>query len=112
MGKYCAKALLDDSIKPSPQYIKIFGPRLYSSLDVKYAIESVTGKKGELVTIPREGLAEYWAKHIPKEHVQEFVDFSTCQLADGIAATDYGYGEDTIRSETELTDYLRSVNPQ
>lgn len=112
VGKYCAKTLLDETVKPSPHYVKIFGPRLYSSLDIKDAIETVTGKKGELIIIPKEGLAEYWAKLVPAKHVQEFVDYSTCQLADGIAAPDYVYGDDTVRCEIELVDDLRGMASQ
>lgn len=109
MGEYCAEALLDASPRPTPQYVKLFGPRFYSSLDVKKAIEEVTGREGTMVTIPPEGLAEYFAKELPAEYVQEFVEFMKAQLSGGIIERDYGYGEDTILGKVELVDGLRDI---
>lgn len=108
VGEYCAKILLNQ-IKPGLGPVEVFGPRLYSPLDVKKAIETISGKKGELITVEKDALPEWWAKVVPESYVQEFVDFTTCQLAGGIAAGDYGYTDTTVRCETELIDGLRGM---
>lgn len=109
VAAYCAKALLDHSRRPSPQYVRIFGPRLHSSLDVKKALEEVTGKEGTLITIPPEGLAEFFAKELPAPYVQDFVELITAQLPGGISEGEYEYRDDTVRGEVELLDGLRGI---
>ncbi|KAL1855369.1 hypothetical protein Daus18300_011087 [Diaporthe australafricana] len=109
IGECCAKTLLREPTGQGLLDVKLLGPRLYSSLDIKDAIESVTGKKGRLVTIPRGGLADYWAKLIPEAYVQEFVDFTTAQLSGGTIAQDHVYLEDTIRCKRDLVDDLREM---
>ena len=109
VAAYCAKALLDKTPRPSPHYVRIFGPRLYSSLDVKTALEEVVGKGGKLVTIPPEGLAGYFEKELPEMYVPDFVEFMTAQLPGGIAESEYEYREDTYRGEVELLDGLRGI---
>ncbi|KAK2674034.1 NAD(P)-binding domain [Fusarium oxysporum f. sp. vasinfectum] len=53
VGETCAKYLLTDSGNSSFQRLKIFGPRPYSSNDLRDAFEEVTGKKAELSTVFR-----------------------------------------------------------
>lgn len=103
------KALLDPATRPSLEYVRIFGPRLYSSLDVKKALEEVTGKEGTLITIPPEGLAQYFAKELPSTYVEEFVEHMTAQLPGGVSAGDYEYKDDTVKGEIELVDGLRGI---
>ncbi|KAF9873073.1 cytochrome P450 [Colletotrichum karsti] len=98
IGEYCAKTLLADRIDPSKRDVRLFGPRHYSPLDVKEALEQVTGKKGELVVIPKDGLAGYWSEQIPEAYVPEFVQFITAVLPGGVIAQDYGDGEGVVRS--------------
>ncbi|SPO06418.1 uncharacterized protein DNG_09108 [Cephalotrichum gorgonifer] len=113
VAEYCAKALLDESAnKPSLKSAKIFGPRLYSTLDIQDAMEEVTGKKGELVIIPPEGLAEYFDKGMPEKYVSDFVELITAQLPGAILEREYGYGEDTVRGKVELVDGLRGIAAQ
>ncbi|KAJ0382216.1 hypothetical protein COL922a_013017 [Colletotrichum nupharicola] len=59
IGQYCAETLLADAIDPSKRDIRLFGPQHYSPLDVKEALELVTGRKGEMILVPEAGLAEY-----------------------------------------------------
>jgi uncharacterized protein YbjT (DUF2867 family) len=110
VGSYLSKALLDDSPKPSYQEVKLFGPRLYSSNDVKHAYEEVTGKKVNLLSIPPESLGEYFTKGgIPEAHLADFVEFTTAQLEGGIAAGEYEYDEKTVRSPIGLVDGIRDA---
>ncbi|KAF6832716.1 NmrA family protein [Colletotrichum musicola] len=109
VGQYLAKALLADSIAPDARDVRLFGPRHYSALDVKEAIEAVTGKKGELRVVPEGKFAEYWGKSIPAAHVPDFVVFIKSMLPGGVIAQDYGEGPDAVRMKTELVDELREI---
>ena len=119
IGTYCAKALLApvESSKAQPTVVRIFGPRFYTPIDVKNAIEEATGgKKGTLEVVHPEALHEFWVSEgIPPEYAPEFVELSTSQLAGGIIAEngEYEYREhDTVRGETELVDVLREIVSQ
>lgn len=109
VASYCAKTLLKETTGPSPQYVRIFGPRLYSSLDVKDALEKTTGKESALVSIPPEKLAEYFANELPAAYVQDFVELITAQLPGGILPAEYDYSGNTVRGEVELLDGLRDI---
>lgn len=112
VGEYLAKALLADSVDPNARDVRLFGPRHYSALDVKEAIETVTGKKGELSVVPPDGLAEYWAKSLPASHVPDFVVFIRSMLPGGVIAQDYEDGTDSVRLKTDLLDELRRLAKQ
>ncbi|KAF6820081.1 NmrA family protein [Colletotrichum plurivorum] len=109
VGEYLAKTLLADSIAPDARDVRLFGPRHYSALDVKEAIETVTGKKGEVSVVPEKELAEYWGKSIPAAHVPDFVVFIKSLLPGGVIAQDYADGTDSVRMGTELVDELREI---
>ncbi|KAI1498825.1 hypothetical protein F5X99DRAFT_307595 [Biscogniauxia marginata] len=109
VGEYCANALLDESTWPALHSVDLAGPRHYSPLDVKNAIEQVTGKEGELVTIEKDQLAGYFALHVPKVYVQEFVDMVISWLPGGIMVGDFVNGEHTVTGKTELVDAFRDM---
>ncbi|KAJ0274039.1 hypothetical protein COL940_009537 [Colletotrichum noveboracense] len=112
IGQYCAETLLADAIDPSKRDISLFGPQHYSPLDVKEALEVVTGRKGEMILVPAAGLAEYWGKQIPEVHLPEFVKFIKAQLPGGVMAQDYEDGKDTVRCHTSLQEELREMLAQ
>ncbi|TDZ24014.1 hypothetical protein Cob_v003335 [Colletotrichum orbiculare MAFF 240422] len=109
IANFSANTLLAESLSPAKREVKLFGPRHYSPLDVKKAIETVTGKPGELKVIPRAQLAEWWAKIVPEAYVPEYVEFMLAQLPGGIMVEDYDETGDFIRFETELVDDLRAA---
>ncbi|KAI8307681.1 hypothetical protein K4K61_003257 [Colletotrichum sp. SAR11_59] len=112
IGQFCAETLLADAIDPSKRDIRLFGPRHYSPLDVKEALEVVTGRKGEMILVPEAGLAEYWGKQIPEVYLPEFVEFIKAQLPGGVMAQDYEDGKDTVRCHTGLEEQLRQMFEQ
>ncbi|KAF0320223.1 nmrA family protein [Colletotrichum asianum] len=112
IGQYCAETLLADAIDPSKRDIRLFGPQHYSPLDVKEALEVVTGRKGEMILVPEAGLAEYWGKQIPEVYLPEFVEFIKAQLPGGVMAQDYEDGKDTVRCHTGLEEELRQMFEQ
>ncbi|CAH0045099.1 unnamed protein product [Clonostachys solani] len=109
VGDYLAQALLDTTSRPGISSVSLFGPRHYSSLDVKEALEQVTGNKGELITIEKDRLATYFAAHVPPAYAQEFADMVIATLLGGTMAGDFEYGENTVRGKTELVDGLREL---
>ncbi|VUC31427.1 unnamed protein product [Clonostachys rosea] len=109
VGDYLAKVLLDTTSRPGVSSVSLFGPRHYSSLDVKEALEQVTGNKGELVTIDKDKLATYYANHVPPAYAQEFADMVIATLPGGTMAGDFEYGENTVRGKIELVDGLREL---
>ena len=98
----------------SPRYIKVFGPRHYSSLDLHRAISEVVGREVKMEAVERDQLKEYFGKVFPPAYVQEFVDMTTAVMPGGIMAGDFGYDDDTedtttVRGKVELVDTLREV---
>jgi hypothetical protein len=112
VAEFCAGSLLGefDATKPSPHYFKLFGPRHYNSLDLKSAVEKVTGNEGRLELVQRDQLASFFAQQIPDAYVQEFVDMVTASLPGGIISDDYDYDESTIRGRVELVDALGDLH--
>lgn len=109
IGQYCAETLLADAIDPSKRDIRLFGPQHYSPLDVKEALEVVTGRKGEMILVPEAGIAEYCGKQIPEVYLPEFVKFIKAQLPGGVIAQDYEDGGDSVRCHTSIEEELREI---
>lgn len=112
IANYSAKALLNDSIEPGSRSVKIFGPRLYSALEVKNVIEEITGKEGSLVPIERNDLSKWFATQVGKIYADEYVAMVTSMLPGGLITDEYSYDEDTIRGTTEMIDALRHLGPK
>lgn len=111
VGNYCAEALLKPA-KPGQSSVKLFGPRLYSPLDVKQSVEAIAGKEARLATVDKEHLASWFAKHVPQTYAQEFADMVTAILPGGIMSRDFEYDETTVKCKTELADSLRRLVSQ
>lgn len=109
ISEVCANSLLSETSKPSPHCFKLFGPRSYSPLDLKKAVEEVTGKEVELKLIEKDQLAEFFAKQLPEPYVQEFVDMTTAGLPGGVIDKDFVYDDDTVKGRVELVDTLREL---
>lgn len=112
IGRACADALLAAPKDVSPYYFDLYGPRHYSALDVKAAVEELTGKKVELVAIEKDNLAEFFAKQIPSAHLKDFVEMTTSALPGGIMAGDFGSNKRTVHGKVELVEALRPLYTQ
>ncbi|KAL2129779.1 hypothetical protein VTI74DRAFT_7313 [Chaetomium olivicolor] len=102
IARTCANCLLEKSTKPKTYYIKLFGPRHYSSIDLKNAVEQAAGKKVELKLVEKDQLGAFFAQQIPEAHVAEIVDLATSALPGGMLTGDFEYDESTVRGEVEL----------
>ncbi|KAF5025012.1 hypothetical protein F66182_2963 [Fusarium sp. NRRL 66182] len=109
IAECCANSLLAESTRPSPHYFKLFGPRSYSSIDLKEAVEEVIGKQVELKLVERDQLPEYWSKIVPEAYVQGFVGMTAAGLPGGVIEKDWVYDEKTVQGKQELVDSLRSL---
>ncbi|KAH7010088.1 hypothetical protein EDB80DRAFT_839261 [Ilyonectria destructans] len=109
VGEVCADALIDEEKKTSPHFFDLYGPQHYNAMDVKLAIEEVTGKKLEIAAVPKDQLAGFYAEQIPAAHVQAFVEMTTAALPGGIMAGDFGDHEHTVKGKVELVDALRKL---
>lgn len=87
--------------------VKIFGPRLYNSNDVRDAISTVTGRSTEVRSIPKGELRQWWRKLVAEKAVDDMTEFVTCQLEGSQLLKEYAYDDHTIRGKTELVDELR-----
>ncbi|KAI8229109.1 hypothetical protein K4K53_005659 [Colletotrichum sp. SAR 10_77] len=109
----CARILLDLA-NPLPQRthtFELYGPRHYSTEDVRDAVEEITGKKVGIVAIEVDQLAGFYAQEgIPAGLVSEMVEFTTAGLPGGIMEGKFGGDEDTVWGKVELVDALRHVN--
>ncbi|KXX73869.1 NAD(P)H azoreductase [Madurella mycetomatis] len=111
IAKFCANSLLSDPSNPgpSPHIFRLFGPRHYSSADLREAVEKATGRAVELKVIERDQLAAYFSQQLPEVYVQEFVDMTAAGLPGGIMVGDFAYDEGTVRGRVELVDTLREL---
>ncbi|KAF4964379.1 hypothetical protein FSARC_7678 [Fusarium sarcochroum] len=109
IAECCANSLQSEFTKPSPHYFKLFGPRFYSSIDLKEAVEEVTGKKVELELVERDQLLDYWKGIVPEVYAQEFMDMTTAGLPGGVIAENFVYDDNTVKGRQELVDSLRNL---
>ncbi|KAH8755321.1 hypothetical protein F5883DRAFT_469264 [Diaporthe sp. PMI_573] len=82
IGAYCASQALSSEIKPSdkPHVTELQGPQDYSSLDVKQALEEVTGKKIELRVVEPDSVASFFGALFPPHVVPLYVEMNTTLL--------------------------------
>ncbi|KAF4852657.1 hypothetical protein CGCSCA4_v002525 [Colletotrichum siamense] len=108
----CARILLGLAT-PLPKRthaFELYGPRHYSTEDVRDAVEEITGKKVGIVAIEVDQLAGFYAQEgIPAGLVSEMVEFTTAALPGGIMDGKFGGDEDTVWGKVELVDALRKM---
>ncbi|KAH7353792.1 hypothetical protein B0T11DRAFT_120740 [Plectosphaerella cucumerina] len=111
VGTYCARKLLEVGINlpTSPYYFDLYGPRNYSTEDIRAAVEEVTGKKVGIVAIEREDLAGFYAQRYPADQVSWMVDMTTAALPGGIMADDFVGNDSTVWAEEKLVSTLRRI---
>lgn len=111
IAEFCVNSLLSGSSNPgpSPHIFRLFGPRHYSAIDLKDAVEKATGRAVELKLVERDQLAAYFGQQLPEAYVQEFVDMTLAGLPGGIMVGDFAYDEGTVRGRVELVDTLREL---
>ncbi|RGP81297.1 hypothetical protein FLONG3_441 [Fusarium longipes] len=110
IGETCVKHLLKDSKHLGSHSLKVLGPRLYSSNDLKDAFEEVTGKKVKLEIAQGEDLKAMLRQLFPEHCIPDIVEVMEASLPGGLVSQDYGYDENTITGKVELVDVIRELN--
>ncbi|VUC24322.1 unnamed protein product [Clonostachys rosea] len=111
IGTICAQKLLEvgQPLLSNPHFFNLYGPRNYSSLDVKTALEEISGKAIEPIVISKDQLASFFAERGPPSVVQEMVDMTTAALPGGIMVETFDDEDGTVRGTTELVETLRKI---
>ena len=109
IGKICAQILLGlgQPLPSEPHIFDLHGPRSYSAIDVKAALEAVTGKNIKAVGIEPEKLREYYGRKVPEQYAQELVEMTISMNAGGLVAKEMEKEDGIVRGSTELVDVLR-----
>ncbi|RYP75192.1 hypothetical protein DL771_002517 [Monosporascus sp. 5C6A] len=114
IGNACAQKLLETGQQPParPYVFYMTGPRNYSSLDVKAAVEEVTGKKIDLVTVAKDDLIAFFSNQVPAPMAAELAEMTVATLPGGLIAKgfhDYDDDGNTYKGRVELVDALRRL---
>lgn len=106
----CARILLDEEKKESPYFFDLFGPREYSSLDVKQAVEEVTGKSLDLISIERDNLGDFFAQQAPPYAIPYLVEMVIAALPGGVMVNDFKDTENIVRGKVYIKEALRKLH--
>jgi hypothetical protein len=93
----------------NPHFFDLYGPRNYSTLDVKSAIEQITVRPIEAVIITKGQLAEFYSQTVHPNMIDDVVEMTEAALPGGIMAGDFEGDENTVRGDVELVDALRKI---
>ena len=93
----------------SPYSFNLHGPRSYSALDVRSALEEVTGKKVRINAIEPGQLPDFFGQHIPTQYAKELAEMTTACLPGGLIAKEMEKEEGLVRGSVELVDVLRKA---
>lgn len=109
VGAESAKALVaqGDPVA-SPRFLRLLGPRLYSSEDIQAAVKEITGTKAALVLPEKDGVVDFFAQEFPRSLALELAEMVTASLDGGKIADEYSYEGDVLVDKVELVDALRS----
>ncbi|CEI61914.1 hypothetical protein FVEN_g2964 [Fusarium venenatum] len=110
IAEVSVKSLLRDSQQPGFHCVKILGPRLYSSNDLKDAFEEVTGHKVKLELAQGDDLKAMLGLLFPEHCIPDIVEVLEASLPGGLVATEYGYDENTFTGKVELVDVIRELH--
>ncbi|RYP44098.1 hypothetical protein DL768_009402 [Monosporascus sp. mg162] len=114
IGNVCAQKLLEtgQQLPARPYVFYITGPRNYSSLDVKAAVEEVTGKKIDVVIVAKDDLVAYFSKQVPAPLAAELAEMTVATSPGGLIAKDFNdYDNDgnTYKGRVELVDAFQRL---
>ncbi|KAF5608475.1 uncharacterized protein FSUBG_4693 [Fusarium subglutinans] len=104
VGEVCANNLLNNLENPSPQVLKIFGPRAYSSTDMRDMFEEITGNKVELKLAQGEDLEAFFRQILPENCIADFMEMIESSLPGGLIAKEYGADEHTVTGRVDMLE--------
>ncbi|KAF5626014.1 hypothetical protein F52700_8729 [Fusarium sp. NRRL 52700] len=104
VGKVCVNKLLGKLESPSPQVLKIFGPRAYSSIDLRDMFEEITGNKVELRLAQGEDLKAFFRQILPEHCIADFMEMIESSLPGGLIAKEYEADENTMTGRVDMLE--------
>ncbi|KAF5605742.1 isoflavone reductase P3 [Fusarium pseudoanthophilum] len=110
IGEVCAKNLLSKLESPSPQVIKVFGPRAYSSIDLKEMFEEITATKVELRLAQGEDLKAFFRQIMPEHCIADFMEMIESSLPGGLIAREYEADENTVTGKVDMLEVFRELD--
>ena len=102
--------MLRETGQPLPSKPHIFdlhGPSSYSAIDVKTALEAVTGHTIDVRAISPDQLLGYYSRKVSAAYAQELMEMTLAMNAGGLVAVDMEKDEGVLRGAIELVDVLR-----
>ncbi|KAF5983702.1 isoflavone reductase P3 [Fusarium coicis] len=109
VGEVCMKNLLTEPESPSPQVIKVFGPRAYSSIDLRDMFEEITTNKVELGLAQGEDLKAFFGQILPEHCIADFMEMIESSLPGGLIAREYEADENTVTGKVDMLEVFREL---
>jgi uncharacterized protein YbjT (DUF2867 family) len=109
VGEICANHLLNKSESPSLQVLKIFGPRSYSSSDLRDMFEEITGNKVNLGLAQGEDLKSFFRQILPEHCIPDFMEMIESSLPGGLIAKEYEVDENTVTGKVDMLEVFREL---
>nr|RBR01570.1 hypothetical protein FVER53263_07234 [Fusarium verticillioides] len=109
VGEVCAQILLTKLESLSPQVIKVFGPRAYSSIDLRDMFEEITANKVELGLAQGEDLKAFFGHILPEYCIADFMEMIESSLAGGLIAREYEADENTVTGKVDMLEVFREL---
>ncbi|KAF5694224.1 hypothetical protein FDENT_1529 [Fusarium denticulatum] len=109
VGEVCAKNLLTKLESPSPQVFKVFGPRTYSSIDLRDMFEEITANKVELGLAQGEDLKAFFGQILPEHCIADFMEMIESSLPGGLIAREYEADENTVTGKFDMLEVFREL---
>ncbi|KAF9771824.1 hypothetical protein IL306_010509 [Fusarium sp. DS 682] len=110
VGATCAKHLLNRFEGSSSQVLKVFGPRPYSSSDLRDMFEETTGTKVELGLAQGEDLKAFFRHLFPEHCIPDFMEMIESSLPGGLIAKEYEVDETTVTGKVDMMDIFRELS--
>ncbi|KAF5562547.1 isoflavone reductase P3 [Fusarium napiforme] len=109
VGEVCAKNLLTKLESPSLQVIKVFGPRAYSSIDLRDMFEEITATKVELRLAQGDDLKAFFRQIMPEHCIADFMEMIESSLPGGLIAREYEADENTVTGKADMLEVFREL---
>ena len=101
--------MLRETGQPLPSKPHIFdlhGPSSYSAIEVKTALEAVTGQTIDVRAISPDQLLGYYSRKVPAMYAQELVEMTLAMNGGGLVAMEMEKDEGVLRGDIELVDVM------
>lgn len=109
VGKKCTEKLLETGqrLPHVPYNLTLHGPRSYSAMDVKEAVETLMGQEVALDTIDPSQLSDFFRQKVAPQYASELAEMIIAMLPGGVLAEDMAVTQGVVRGTTSLREGLK-----